>query len=144
MKTINRFLIAILFSISAQAQISTGSAAQSQGQSVNISSEYTAAKQHPVAGARVYIPAPTSDCMGSSGVGGQGGFWGFGISTTTQSKPCNIREDTKIAMWVLGDEELARKIFLQGDYAKPVVRNYRTTEICDYPTDECKKARRFK
>jgi hypothetical protein len=82
--------------------------------------------------------------MGSSGIGGQGQFFGFSFSSTTQSKPCNIREDTKIAMWVLGDEELARKIFLQGDYAGRAAHKKPGRRTCDYPTDECKRSKRFK
>lgn len=154
MKIINRFLIAILFALSAQAQINVGGASQgqsaTQGQNLNVITQYDAVKQHPIAGARAYIPAPTSDCMGSSGLGGQFQYFGFGISSTTQSKPCNIREDTKIAMWVLGDEDLAREIFMQGEYAGRT-QNSRTLkkvqdvqDVCEYPTDECKKAKRFK
>lgn len=140
--TISKFLILILLSSQASAQAIMG--AQKQGQSVNISSQYTETKQHPVAGARAYIPTPTSDCMGSSGIGGQGQFFGFSFSSTTQSKPCNIREDAKIAMWVLGDEDLAREIFMQGDYAKATRPKYTKSEVCIYPTDECKQSKRFK
>ena len=99
-------------------------------------------EQKSVAPARAYVPITTSDCMGSSGLGVQDQFFGFSFSSTTQSRPCNIREDTKIAMYVLEDEELARKIFLQGDYAKAA--SAKTAPTCAYPTEECKKSKRFK
>jgi hypothetical protein len=144
------FLIILLLSLPANAQIAVGGASQtqgqnsSQGQNLSTITQYNTVKQHPVAGARAYTAAPTSDCMGSSGVGGQGQFFGFSFSSTTQSKPCNIREDTKIAMWVLHDDELARRIFMQGEYAKATIRKSRTVQSCDYPTDECKQSKRFK
>jgi len=52
------------------------------------------------------VAIPTSDCMGAVSAGGQGQFFGFSLGGTTQSKPCNIREDAKIQL-MLGNEDLA-------------------------------------
>lgn len=127
----------IFLSLPAQAQVTTH---RQDSQNIN-NTEFHGVRQKNVVGARVHVPLTTSDCMGSSGLGGQGQFFGFSFSSTTQSKPCNIREDTKIAMYVLENEELARKIFMQGDYAKQTIQS---TDVCKYPTDECKQSKRFK
>ncbi len=136
---ISKFLILILLSSQANAQI-VNDAAQKQGQVSNV------LIRQPAALGAVSIPVTTSDCMGSTGIGTQGQFFGLSLSRSTQSKPCNIREDTKIAELVLHDDVLARAIFMQGEYAKATIRENRTVQndVCDYPTDECKKAKRFK
>ena len=130
-----KWLILLLLSSPAHAQL----VKQESLNSIRIDS----VKQHNVASARAYVPVTTSDCMGSHGINGQAPFWGFGLSTTTQSKPCNIREDTKIAMWVLGDEDLAREIFMQGEYAKATRPKHTKGEVCIYPTEECKRIKRL-
>lgn len=133
------FVVLALLSLSALAQVTT----QHQD-SQNLNNIQFENDKKTIASARVNVAPTTSDCMGSSGLGGQGQFFGFSFSSTTQSKPCNIREDTKIAMWVLKDEDLARKIFMQGDYAKATIKESLTVQICDYPTDKCKQSKRFK
>lgn len=92
----------------------------------------------------------TSDCMGSSGFGAQGELFGVTLSSSTQSRPCNIRENIKLAD-SLGLEEFARHAMIAAICEdKALSKNIEECNIvavedaCEYPTPECKLNRKFK
>lgn len=103
-----------------------------------------------------YAPAviPTSDCLGSFSAGGQGQFLGFSLGATTQSKPCNIREFSKIfearkqphiAFAILCQDNIVKTaIESMGEACPTFDRNdyYVIRDVCAYPTEECKRYKR--
>lgn len=105
----------------------------------------------------------TSDCLGSIAGGTQSKFWGATFGITTQSEPCNVREDAKVAASLVKDEFLVKATLCQsdriaeaykvkGEYHKYCVGAKETTktsywglvntpayeDVCKYPTEKCR------
>ena len=100
-----------------------------QGGDVSIGGDVFEAPEIPVNSAIAFAPIPTSDCLGSVGAAGQGSLFGGALSFTTQSRPCNIREYSKLATayagkkygrLVLCQDEIIRKSFKGTPMACPV------------------------
>lgn len=94
----------------------------------------------------------TSDCLGSVSASG-GNMFGMGsFGFTRQSKPCNVREFSKMFM-AIGDYEMAESVLCQDpivrkarkDIGNPCPSEVKTAEsdICDYPTEQCKEHKKF-
>lgn len=66
----------------------------------------------------------TSDCLGSISAGGQGNFLGLSFGKTTQSTPCNVREDAKTVAALVKDEALVKATLCQS---KRVAEAYKVT-----------------
>lgn len=109
----------------------------------------------------------TSDCLGSISAGGQGQFLGLTFGKTTQSNPCNVRENTKIAKALFPKDAVLQKAIMcqddtykeafkvTGDYhtvcvgakaesdtknwGMTSVKAYEDAKVCKYPTETCKK-----
>ncbi len=99
---------------------------------------------HPASRAFTHLPLATSDCMGASGIGGQGQLFGFSVSSSTQSRPCNIRENAKLAA-SFNDMELAFAILCQDEVVKEAGKGIGKCsgdavkpDVCKYPTEQCK------
>jgi hypothetical protein len=111
----------------------------------------------------------TSDCLGSVSGGGQGSSFGATLGFTTNSEPCNIREDAKLVAALTKDESLVKATLCQsdrvkeaykvtGEYnkycvgAKATVKTsfwglnktsaYEERDVCAYPTPACKASKR--
>jgi hypothetical protein len=98
------------------------------------------------------VTISTSDCLGSVSAGGQGQFAGFSLGLSKQSRPCNIREYSKMFM-AIGDYEAANAILCQDKLVSkaldsigkscPKKEKQAKANVCDYPTEECKRSKRF-
>jgi len=109
----------------------------------------------PVNTAYAPLVISTSDCLGSLSVGGQGQFLGFSIGGTKQSKPCNIREYSKmfearkqpdIAFAILCQDPIVKRAVETTGESCPSVEaaeSVRRREVCKYPTAQCKAYKRF-
>ena len=111
----------------------------------------------------------TSDCLGSVSGGGMGTGFGASLGFTTNSNPCNIREDAKLVAALTKDENLVKATLCQsdrvkeaykvtGEYnkycvgAKATVKTrffglndtaaYEEQDVCAYPTPACKASKR--
>ena len=111
----------------------------------------------------------TSDCLGSVSGGGMGTGFGASLGFTTNSNPCNIREDAKLVAALTKDENLVKATLCQsdrvkeaykvtGEYnkycvgAKATVKTrffglndtsaYEEQDACSYPTPACKSSKR--
>lgn len=116
---------------------------------------------------RAYAPVviPTSDCLGAISAGGQGQFVGLTFGKTTQSNPCNVREfakmnihDAELFYAIQCQDPIVKEAFkVTGDYNRYCVGAKAKTkskwfglntvkayeEICAYPTEECKRYKKY-
>lgn len=141
----------------------------SDSNEINIGgAEYIEAK-NPVNTAYAPTVIATSDCLGSVSGGGQGSSFGATLGFTTNSEPCNIREDAKLVAALTKDESLVKATLCQsdrvkeaykvtGEYnkycvgAKATVKTsfwglnktsaYEERDVCAYPTPACKASKR--
>lgn len=134
MRKLPFLFICIFISLPAMAQV----------RAIEINSD------HPASRAFTHLPLTTSDCMGAAGLGGQGQLFGFSISSATQSRPCNIRENAKLAA-SFNDMELAFAILCQDDVVNIAGKSIgkcanksAPNNVCDYPTEECKLNNKLK
>ena len=111
----------------------------------------------------------TSDCLGSVSGGGMGTGFGASLGFTTNSNPCNIREDAKLVAALTNDENLVKATLCQSDRVKEAykvtgeynkycvgakatvktkfwglnaTKAYEEQDVCAYPTPACKASKR--
>jgi hypothetical protein len=111
----------------------------------------------------------TSDCLGSVSGGGMGTGFGASLGFTTNSNPCNIREDAKLVAALTKDENLVKATLCQSDRVKEAykvtgeynkycvgakatvktkfwglnaTKAYEEQDVCAYPTPACKASKK--
>lgn len=141
----------------------------SQDVNVNVDGDSIVYEAPDIPVETAYAPTviSTSDCLGSLSAGGQSSFWGATFGITTQSEPCNVREDAKVIASLVKDEALVKATLCQsdrvaeaykvtGDYYKYCVGAKEETktshfglvstkayeDVCKYPTEACKRFKR--
>ena len=105
--------------------------------------------KQPVRSANAPTIVSTSDCLGSYSAGGQHQLLGLSLGGTKESKPCNIREFSKIYI-AIGDYEAAHAVLCQSKIIKDALQSINkpcpskddVKAVCAYPTEECKKSKR--
>ena len=99
---------------------------------------------------RAYAPTmrSTSDCLAGNGLGVQTGLWGFSVGGTSQARPCNIRENIKLAD-SLGLHTLARNVMIlticedKAFKDLPECGKEPEKDLCEYPAEDCKRSKKF-
>lgn len=141
----------------------------SSDNAISIGGDNFEAAEIPVNTAYAPTVIATSDCLGSVSGGGQGSSFGATLGFTTNSEPCNIREDAKLVAALTKDENLVKATLCQsdrvkeaykitGEYnkycvgAKATVKTtffglnktsaYEERDVCAYPTPACKASKK--
>ncbi len=123
---------------------------------INIGGDLYEESRIPVNTSYAPVVISTSDCLGSFSAGGQGQFLGLTVGGTTQSRPCNIREYSKmfearnqpeIAFAILCQDRIVRKAVESAGKRCPSPRlsiiiaqrdQARREEACKYPSQRCR------
>lgn len=143
----------------------SGNAAVAFKNGVSIDTSKTTYNKPSVKRAYAPVVIPTSDCLGAISAGGQGEFIGLTFGKTTQSNPCNVREFAKMNIHnaelfyaIQCQDPIVREAFkVTGDYNRYCVGAKAKTkskwfglntvkayeEICAYPTEECKRYKKY-
>lgn len=100
---------------SANAQIDASRTDNKQKNDISIGGDNYVEAENVVNTAYAPTVIATSDCLGSVSGGGMGTGFGASLGFTTNSKPCNIREDAKLVATLTKDESLVKATLCQSD-----------------------------